>query len=168
FYADYLEKYGFAKQFDRLAFYYDLRSNVTERFERGVQYAMKRYAFHCDQLDKKNIDCALKDVKQIIDEAHPEWPDMIPPSWEEIHAEADKLVQLAVPELVWFARTNEANRPIGFVMAMPDYNQVLKKMNGRLFPTGAIKYIWYKRRITGVLFFQSFMREIEVRDYIGK
>ena len=157
FYADYLEKYGFAKQFDRLAFYYDLRSNVTERFERGVQYAMKRYAFHCDQLDKKNIDCALKDVKQIIDEAHPEWPDMIPPSWEEIHAEADKLVQLAVPELVWFARTNEANRPIGFVMAMPDYNQVLKKMNGRLFPTGAIKYIWYKRRITGARSFIMFV-----------
>jgi len=157
YYADFLEKYGFAKQFDRLAFYYDLRSNVTERFERGVEYAMKRYQFHCDPLDKKKIDEALKDVKQIIDEAHPEWPDMIPPSWDEIYAEADKLVQLAVPELVWFARTNDDNRPIGFVMAMPDYNQVLKKMNGRLFPTGAIKFIWYKRRITGARSFIMFV-----------
>lgn len=157
YYADFIEKYGFAKQFDRLAFYYDLRSNVTERFERGVEYAMKRYQFHCDPLDLKKIDEELKGVKQIIDEAHPEWPDMIPPSWEEIHAEANKLLQLAVPELVWFARTNDNNRPIGFVMAMPDYNQVLKKMNGRLFPIGAIKFILYKRRITGARSFIMFV-----------
>lgn len=157
YYANFLEKYGFTKQFDRLAFFYDLRNNVTERFERGVEYAMKRYQFHCVPLNKKKIDEALKAVKQIIDESHPEWPDMIPPSWEEVHAEANKLVQLADPELVWFARTNADNRPIGFILAMPDYNQVLKRMNGRMFPTGAIKFIWYKRRITGARSFVMFV-----------
>ena len=30
----------------------------------------------------------------------PDWPDMIPPSMEEVEAEADKLKQLAVPDLV--------------------------------------------------------------------
>ena len=50
--------------------------------------------------------------------------------------------------LIYIARSGET--PIGFVFAFPDYNQVLKKMNGRLFPFGFIKYLWYKRKIKGI------------------
>lgn len=149
YYSEFFERYGFEKQFDRFAFFYDLRSGLSERMERAVEYAMKRYDFHCDKVDLKHFDKELKDLKRIIDEAHPEWPDMVPPSWEEIEAEADKLLQVVDPDLVWFARTNAENRPIGVAIALPDYNQVFKRLNGRLFPIGIFKFLWYKRRITG-------------------
>lgn len=149
YYSEFFERYGFEKQFDRFAFFYDLRAGLSERMERAVEYAMKRYKFHCDPLDLKHFNQELKDIKRIIDESHPEWPDMVPPSWEEIEAEAGKLLQVVDPDLVWFARTDDDNRPIGVAINLPDYNQVFKKLNGRLFPIGIFKFLWYKRRITG-------------------
>jgi len=51
-------------------------------------------------------------------------------------------------DLIYIARSGEI--PIGFVFALPDYNQVLKRMNGSLFPFGLLKYLWYKRKIKGI------------------
>jgi hypothetical protein len=42
---------------------------------------------------------------------------------------------------------NEAGETIGFALSLPDFNQVLIKMNGRLFPFGLIKALWNKRKI---------------------
>ena len=33
------------------------------------------------------------------------------------------------------------------MMMLPDFNYVLKKLNGRLFPTGLLKALWYSRKI---------------------
>jgi GNAT superfamily N-acetyltransferase len=33
-------------------------------------------------------------------------------------------------------------------MAIPDANQVLKHLNGRLFPIGWLKALWYARKVT--------------------
>jgi hypothetical protein len=42
----------------------------------------------------------------------------------------------------------DGDRPVGFVLALPDLNQVLVHLNGRLFPFGIFKALWYRRRIT--------------------
>jgi hypothetical protein len=38
----------------------------------------------------------------------------------------------------------------GFSLALPDFNQVLIRLNGRLFPLGILKLMWYRRRINMV------------------
>jgi len=38
--------------------------------------------------------------------------------------------------------------PVAFAIALPDFNQVLKRLNGRLFPFGIFKLLWYKRKIS--------------------
>jgi hypothetical protein len=39
------------------------------------------------------------------------------------------------------------DEPAAFAVALPDFNQVLKRLNGRLLPFGFIKALWYRRRI---------------------
>ncbi|HED24752.1 MAG TPA: N-acetyltransferase [Firmicutes bacterium] len=95
-------------------------------------------------------------IKKVVEEAMPDWPDMIPPGDEEIAAEAEKLKQLAVSELILFVENSE-NQCLGFAVTLPDYNQVLTHLNGRLFPLGFLKYLWYRRRITGVRMFVLFV-----------
>jgi GNAT superfamily N-acetyltransferase len=86
----------------------------------------------------------------------PDWPDMIPPSTAEIEAEVNKLKQLAVPDLILFAKTS-GGEPVGFSVTLPDYNEVLLRLNGRLFPFGVFKFLWYKRKIKGLRFFVIFV-----------
>ena len=47
----------------------------------------------------------------------------------------------------YIARSGD--RPVGFMLALPDFNQVLKKMKGKILPMGWLKYLYYKRKITG-------------------
>jgi GNAT superfamily N-acetyltransferase len=35
-------------------------------------------------------------------------------------------------------------------VALPDYNQIFRKMNGRLFPVGIFKILWNKRKINKI------------------
>ena len=44
-------------------------------------------------------------------------------------------------------------RVAGAALSLPDYNQVFQKMNGRLFPIGWAKFLWYKRKIDRVRVF---------------
>jgi GNAT superfamily N-acetyltransferase len=156
YYEEFIERYGFNKQFDRYAYYYDLLEGPPERLKRGVALAQKRYDFQVRPLDLKNLDREVAIIKEVVDQAMPDWPDMIPPGEEELAAEVEKLRQLAVKDLVLFAE-NSKKECLGFSVALPDYNQVLTHLNGRLFPVGFLKYLWYKRKITGLRLFALFV-----------
>jgi GNAT superfamily N-acetyltransferase len=42
---------------------------------------------------------------------------------------------------------------VGAALTLPDYNQVLRHLNGRLLPLGWAKALWYRRRIDSVRVF---------------
>ena len=156
FYEEHLVSIGFEKQFDRFAYFYDISKGPYERLARGAALAQKRYDFEVRALDLRHLDRELAIIKEVVEQAMPDWPDMIPPSDEELSAEAEKLRQLAVPELVLFA-FNRQGEPLGFSVTLPDYNQVLVHLKGRLFPTGFLKYLWYRKKISGVRLFALFV-----------
>ncbi len=156
YYAEFFERYGFAKDIDLYAYFYreDL---VPERYAKVAPYAIKRYGFHVDPIDLGRLEREILDVKQIVDRAMPaEWPDLIPPTLEELRAMARKLRPMADPNLCYIARSNEGE-PIAFVIALPDYNQVLARLDGRLFPFGFLKLLWLRRKIDAARFFILFV-----------
>ena len=157
YYNDYFVRFGFSKYFDCYAYRSYIKNDNIERYEKLVPYAMEKYKFRIDKLDLKNIDKELKDVKEIIEKSMPkEWDDFIPPSDEELDLIKKQLVPFADPDLIYIARTLDG-KPIGFNITLPDYNQVLKKLNGKLLPFGIIKFLFYKRKINRLRFFVLFV-----------
>jgi GNAT superfamily N-acetyltransferase len=157
YYVRFFEEYGFDKHLDLYAYYHDINSAVSiEKNRKLVEFAMKRYNFQVDTIDLKNLDKEARDVKEIMEIAMPEdWEELTPPTLEEVKAEISRLRQLADKDLITIARSE--GKPIGFLVALPDYNQVLKKLNGSLFPFGFIKFLWYRRKITGLRIFGMFV-----------
>ncbi len=156
FYADFFLRYGFSKYFDRYAYRYDLTAGPPERFQRGIEQIEKRYGYTVRPIALEKMDREMQLIKKILDCSMPDWPDMIPPGMEEIEAEAARLKQLAVPDLVLFVHTREGE-PAGFSVALPDYNEVLTRLNGRLFPLGFLKFIWLRKKIKGIRLFILFV-----------
>ncbi|MGE5528285.1 MAG: GNAT family N-acetyltransferase [Patescibacteria group bacterium] len=147
YYVDYFERYGFRKDFDRNAYFIRV-GDIPADMARGVEYAKRRYKFHTRRLNLKRIHPELAGMKAVLDAGWPDnWQDMVPPTMEEMVDEYKKLVPFADKDLLWVAETDEDPRIIGFFIALPDYNQCFAKMNGRLFPFGAVKFLWLKRRI---------------------
>jgi GNAT superfamily N-acetyltransferase len=158
YYRNFFEDYGFEKQEDLFAFYIDVEHFPVERYRRVVEYCMDRFHFHVDQADFKQVEREIRDIKEILELAVPDdWEDFVVPSVEDIRKEARFLLPLLKPELVQIAREDGTNRPIGFVVGAPDYNQVLQKLNGRLFPFGVLKALHYRKKIDGARIFIQFV-----------
>lgn len=148
--------YGFAKNMDLFAYHLSVERMDEQRYGRVVAYARKKFHFRIDRFDRRQMEREIRDIKRILDLAMPAtWEHLTPPSLDEIRAEIQTLAQYMDADLVYIARSGE--EPIGFVVALPDYNQVIKKLNGRLLPFGWAKYLWYKRKITGARVFIQFV-----------
>jgi hypothetical protein len=50
----------------------------------------------------------------------------------------------------WFMVAEEGDKPVGVAITVPDVNQVLKQMNGRLLPFGWLKFLMKNRYIDRV------------------
>jgi GNAT superfamily N-acetyltransferase len=51
----------------------------------------------------------------------------------------------------WLMRADtREGETVGVALTLPDINQVLKRMNGRILPFGWLKFLWYKPRIDRV------------------
>ncbi|MEW6297640.1 MAG: GNAT family N-acetyltransferase, partial [Thermodesulfobacteriota bacterium] len=59
---------------------------------------------------------------------------------------AARMRWVANPNLCLIAEVD--GEPVGFALALPDYHQALRYLNGRLFPLGLFKLLWYRRKIT--------------------
>jgi GNAT superfamily N-acetyltransferase len=157
YYQDLFTAGGFEKNLDLYAYYIDAAHPDEERYGRAVKYAMDKYHFYIARFDKKNLEREVRDIKTILDLAMPaSWEHLTPPSLAEIRAEFDTLRKYMDPDLVYIARASDG-RPIGFVVGLPDYNQVLRHLNGRLFPLGFLKFLWYKRKVNGMRVFIQFV-----------
>jgi GNAT superfamily N-acetyltransferase len=162
YYQQLLEEYGFKKDADFFAYYCDDFDIARARVDKVASFAMKRYHFRIDRIDLKQVDREAKDIIKVLElivansqEEESGFEYSSPPSYEEISLEVKKLLPFIDRDLIYIARYGDD--PIGFVLALPDYNQVLKKVNGKLLPFGFIKYLWYKNKIDGIRGFAQYV-----------
>ena len=149
YYADYLEKCGFTKHRDHLAYFMRMDEFDQHAMEEIVPRAKKRFGFRVERViwSKENEEKILQNIGRVIREAFPpEWEWNVP-TYGDLRREVKHLREYYSPEMTVMAFAE--NRPIGFVLAFPDYNQVLKKMKGHVFPVGWLKYMFGKRKIHG-------------------
>lgn len=158
YYNDFFIKYGFEKYFDCYAYKDTIENADIERYEKLVPYAMKKFDFRVDNINLTNVDKDAMDIMNVLERALPrEWDDFAPPREEEIRKIVKQLVPFADSDLIFIARDNKTNEPIGFNITLPDYNQAIKKMNGKMFPFGFLKFLYYKRKINRLRFFVLFV-----------
>ena len=87
----------------------------------------KKYMEHWIKIDKKNLKKEIDDIHEILVKAMPDsWMHLAVPSISDIYAEVKTLMPFVDESLIHIARAG--NKPIGFVAAIPDYNQDLSKM----------------------------------------
>jgi hypothetical protein len=166
-YGEFFEQWGFVKKRDLFAYSFDVGSIIAANNEKVIQYAMDRYGYHVDRLDLTQLDRDIRDMHQILLETIPTFQDdyMTIPTLADVEKLARQLLPVADPDIVCIARANGTNRPIGFVLALPDYNRVFRHIrSGRLFPFGIFKFLYYRKRIDAVRVFMQFV----VPDYQRK
>jgi GNAT superfamily N-acetyltransferase len=150
YYLDYMERSGLTKAKDLLA-YISVIADVSagDRLERlATTVREKMPGLVVRPADMKKFRAELDAVKEIYNSAWSRNWGFVPMTDKEIESMAKRLKPLIVPELLLMAEVD--GRPAGFYMAVPDYNQVLSRINGRLGPVEIVKFLWYSRKISAI------------------
>jgi hypothetical protein len=101
---------------------------------------------HLRRMTRATLDEDVPIVHRLHQECWGENWGYEPVSLDEARELAHGVARFGHPELALIAYYEGA--PVGFYIALPDINQVLRHMHGRLGVAGFLKYLWYRRRIT--------------------
>jgi GNAT superfamily N-acetyltransferase len=135
-YAGFIEAAGYRKVKDLLAWDIDVADRPPERIARLAARVASRHGVVVRTLDLRAFDRDLAIMQRIYREA---WEDnwgFVPPTDAEIRQLAVELRPVLDPEIVLFAELE--GRPVACAVAIPDLNQVLKRMHGNLLPFGFV------------------------------
>lgn len=144
YYADLLAAAGFVKAKDLLAFAFDLVNAPVDRFERiATKLNHRSPDITIVPVTRRNLEQSLNEVKEIYNEAWQANWGFVPMTGAEINFLAARLKPLLTEGLAYIARN--AHEPAGFLLAMPDFNQALKPLKGRLLTPqlpGFLRYLF--------------------------
>jgi len=143
-YIELIERYGFVKAKDLYAYLHE-NSKPSERMSRLAERLRERYHVKIRTLDKKRFWEEVALVRTVYNQAWEKNWGFIPMTDEELTYMAKQLKPVVEPDLVVFAEID--GQLAGFGLALPDLNVALKQMNGKLFPFGWAKALWYSRKI---------------------
>jgi GNAT superfamily N-acetyltransferase len=139
-YPEFAERFGITKVMDLYAYYAHDSVPIPDRVARLIGRVRERSHATIRTLDMSRFDEEVQLIKSIYDRAWaPNW-GFVPMTDAEFFHMAKDLKQIVDPEILLFAEID--GQAVGFSLALPDINQVLIRLNGRLFPFGLIKLLW--------------------------
>jgi GNAT superfamily N-acetyltransferase len=147
YYIDLMDKYGLQKSKDLYAYIYDVQETPPEKVVRVAAIAERR-GISVRPIVKKKFHEEMLVFKEVYNSAWEKNWGFIPLTDDELFYLGERLRQIVVPELTLIAE--DKGKPIGFMGMVPDFNSVLRHMQGRLTPLSIVKALYYSRKIPGL------------------
>ncbi|MCX8042636.1 MAG: GNAT family N-acetyltransferase [Desulfobacterota bacterium] len=142
YYAQLLETGGFTKAKDLLAFYVDVAACPLDRLARIADRTLQRHTeLKLQPVTRKTMAADLAKIKTVYNSAWEANWGFVPMTAAEIDFMAARLKPLFREGLVWYAEWNGS--PVGFLLALPDYNIALKHLHGKLISKGIVRALPY-------------------------
>ncbi len=137
------EKFGLKKVMDLVALRISKEHPISERIQKVVDKMAERSKVKLRTLRMSEFDKEIDRINKVYNDAWQHNWGFVPLNREEFEYTAKNLRQIVDPDLVFIAE--HEGTPVAFSLALPDINQALIHLNGRLFPTGLLKLLWHSK-----------------------
>ncbi len=150
YYKDIMEKLGYQKVKDVLAFCVHKDTLVmSDKLLNVSRAAKQKLGVDIRPVNMKNFSEELEKIRFVYNNAWARNWGFVPMTPEEFDFIASDFKKIIDPDLVLIAEIK--GKPVGFSLALPDYNRVFKKIpSGRLFPFGWITFLRESKKIDTV------------------
>jgi len=151
YYPRLLEGYGFGKARDLYAWMVassdpDYPGAEPEYLVRAEKIVRRRLDVRVRPIEMARFGEELESVRALYNAAWEDNWSFVPMTDDEFDFMAAELKPIVEPSLALFV-DNAAGDPIAFALAVPDFNYVLKRLDGKLFPFGIVKALYHRRKI---------------------
>lgn len=150
YYSKKLEAEGYGKEMDFFAYYTGKNAPTSyDKLDRIIHLTKKKYDLRVRAVRKKEFDKELNILHQIYNDAFTKHYGFVAMTKDEFVFMGKDMAKIVDEELLLIAEYK--NEPIGFILALPNYNEVFAKLkNGKLFPAGWLKFLYFKSRIKSI------------------
>lgn len=150
YYGGLIEQAGFQKTMDLYAWWFADPAEAATRLRRLEQARKKRpEVVTIRPVRMREIIEEGRKIRDIYNQAWSHNWGFVPFTEKEFDHMTNELKQLVIPEFVLLAEV--AGQPVGFILAIPDINVALRRLNGRLttfgLPIGLAKLLYHKGKI---------------------
>lgn len=150
YYIQLMEKNGMQKAKDLLAYQVTTKGvQESEKLHALVAEVRGKFEVAVRPVRRNELESELVLIREIYNDAWSKNWGFVPMTDAEFRHTANDLKQILDPEIALLAFIGA--RPVAFLVALPDINEILIRIrNGRLFPTGFLKFLFGKRKIKSV------------------
>ena len=149
YYAGLLESCGLVKAKDLFSWWFldpkDMGAMWRERAER----IMRRGKITIRSFNERDFDAEVQRCNTVYNGAMEHNWGFVSLTEAEFRYMAGRLKELAEPKMVLLAEVD--GYPVGFSITLPDMNEAVRPLNGRLFPYGlpinVVRFLWRRRHI---------------------
>jgi hypothetical protein len=150
YYRDFFESYGFRNYFEQYSYHREARNEKGEftrfpdRLWKVAEWVAKKPGYSFRHFEFSNAKKYVEDICEIYNATWSHFKDDFTPLDPVIVLESMKKAKAVIDEeTVIFMYQND--KPVGFWVLLPDLNQILKYLNGRLDPVSLVKFLYYKK-----------------------
>lgn len=148
YYRSLLEGAGLTKAKDLYAWWFVDTGNLESIAPRLDRLAT-RFRIRVRSLEKRHLETELERCRSLYNEVWQDAWQSVPFSESEFKAVAKNLKRVAHPELALLAEVD--GQPVGIVILIPDVNEAIAPLNGRLttwgLPIGLARLVWRLPRV---------------------
>ncbi len=150
YHDDLISSYGFAKVQDLYAYEGDVSmlANIDPKLAFVIAEIKRRFNVKVRQFNPKRFIDEVKLFLDIYNRSLVGTWGFVPMSENEVLSQAAGLKHLLVPECTSIIEVD--GKPIGAGLALLDYNPIIKRINGRLFPFGFLHLLLGKKKLKRV------------------
>jgi GNAT superfamily N-acetyltransferase len=153
YYPGLLEGAGLAKAMDLFMWHLDVsdRSRVNQAIWDIADRVGSKHGIVTRHFRKKDLDAEVDRFLEIYNAAWEKNWGFVPLTEPEVRHYAKQLKPLLSED--WAMVAEKDGETVGAALTLPDFNQVLLHMNGRILPLGWAKFLFYRRKIDRVRVF---------------
>jgi GNAT superfamily N-acetyltransferase len=149
YYADLLEGWGLKKAKDMYAWWFDGDNPSLDDWTKRAERIAKRGGVTIRPVRVNDFNAEVARCMQVYNQTWEKTWGFVQMTPDEFKHMAQHLKQIAVPELLLLAEV--AGEPVGFCVTLPDVNEAIRPLDGRLttwgLPIGLVKLLRGMKRI---------------------
>jgi GNAT superfamily N-acetyltransferase len=155
YYQGLLESAGLVKAMDLLMWSLHIsdRAKVHPAIWEAAGKVESEHGIVCRPMRKRDLDAEVTAFLEVYNAAWEKNWGAVPLTAEEAHHYAEDLRPVLDENWAMIAERKDTGEVVGAALTLPDFNQVLSHLNGRLFPVGWAKALYWKRKIDSVRVF---------------
>lgn len=142
YYLAFFEHYGFKTLYEQITNHLSVHKPFPERFTKIANWVIEKPGYTFKHLKRKQIDQFANDFIEIYNDAWQNFENFVPIKKATVLESFRKMKTIMDEQLIWFSYVND--EPASFIVILPDANQMIKPLNGKLNLWGKLQFLYRK------------------------